>query len=110
MGVDRALVRFDRHPVERIQQLSAREHAAGLAHEGRQELELRGGEVDGATCHARAHLRQVHLDVAGAQDLGAGGGAAGPAEDRAHAGHQLLRTERLDQVVVGAQLEADDAV
>ena len=39
-----------------------------------------------------------------------GRGGLGAAEDRAHAGDHLGAAERLDHVVVGAELEADDAV
>ena len=34
----------------------------------------------------------------------------GPAQDGPHPRHQLAGRERLDQVVVGAELEAEDAV
>jgi hypothetical protein len=38
------------------------------------------------------------------------GGAAGPAQQRAHPGHQLPRAVRLGQVVVGAEVEAEQQV
>ena len=47
---------------------------------------------------------------AGAQDLGADHGAARSAQHRSHPRHELLRAERLHQVVVGAELQADDPV
>jgi hypothetical protein len=110
VSVDRALVRFDRDAVQCIQQLPAREDAPRLSDERRQELELGGREVDGSTAHAGTHLRQVDLDVAGPEDLGAGGASSRPAEHRSHARHQLFGTEGFDQVVIGAELEADDPV
>src|SRR4249920_3439599 len=46
VGVDRALVGLDRHAVHGIEELGPREDAAGFARQGRQELELGGGELD----------------------------------------------------------------
>ena len=50
---------------------AAREHPAGLTRQRRQQLELGGGEIDGAVADARLHPRLVERDVAGADDVAA---------------------------------------
>ena len=53
----------------------------------------------------------VNHQVAKVQHLeGRLGLGVGAAQQGAHAGHELTRREGLDEVVVGAQLQADDAV
>ena len=46
MGIDRALVRLERDAVDGVEQLAAREDAAGLPGQREQQLELGRGEVD----------------------------------------------------------------
>ena len=53
---------------------------------------------------------QVDLDVAEGHHFLGRRALPGAAEDGPHPRHQLPGRERLDQVVVGAQLEAEDAV
>ena len=52
----------------------------------------------------------IERDRAVGERLGRRRGAVRPPQQRAHARHQLVRAERLREVVVGAQLEADDAL
>src|SRR4029079_9829275 len=48
VGVDRPLVRLERDPVDGVEQLGAGEDPAGLGGERREELELRGRQLDRA--------------------------------------------------------------
>src|SRR5438093_227175 len=95
----------------RVQQLLAAEDAPGRAGQDREQLELLGGEVHRVAFHADLEAVAVDLELADLHVrllLGvAGTGAAG---DRADAGEQLARRERLGHVVVGAHLEAEDLV
>ena len=75
-----------------------------------EELELEAGELDRGA--AAQHHGAAEVGVHGAEDHGVGArrGGAGAAEQRLDARQQLAHVERLGQVVVGAELEADDAV
>ena len=108
--VDRPLVRLQAEAVDRVEQLPAREHAPGLAREGGEELELGRRQGDGPATHGDPMPPQVELEVADDEPLGRSGGVLGPAEDGPDAGDELLRAERLDHVVVGAELEAGHPV
>ena len=111
MGVDRPLVGLEGDAVDRVQELAAGEHPARLADHGRQELELGRGELDRPAADRDPHAGQVDLDVGDPQHLGAAGsGRLGPPQHGPDPGHELLGAERLDHVVVGAQLQADDPV
>src|SRR5207244_5392114 len=59
VGVDRALVRLERHAAHRIQQLRAREHAARLPRQGREPLKLGRGQITPPAAHARLHPRHA---------------------------------------------------
>ena len=55
--------------------------------------------------------RHVDGELAELQHLALGLGVGMHAtQKRAHAGNKLARAKRLDQIVVGTQLQADDAV
>ena len=73
-----------------------------------QQVELFGRRRDQLVGTADLARRQVHHDVGIAQ------GAASPwcpaPEQRPHPSEELLVSERLDQVVVGALVESSDAV
>ncbi len=109
VGVDRALVRLEGDAVDLVQQLRAREDPPGLAGHGRQERELGGGQLHRLVASGDAHARHVQAQVPSPKEL-ALSRTGMPAQDRAHAGHQLARAERLRDVVVRAELEADDPV
>ena len=78
-----------------------------------QELELRGGQVDALGAALDAPSLQVDDQVL-VPDLAATGRvrevAVGAPQERLDAAHQLPQPERLGQVVVRTQLQADDLV
>src|SRR5438270_9454825 len=108
--VDRAFVRLECDAVHRVEELRPREHAARLAGERRDELELGGGELDVAVPDPHAHARYIERNVASADDVTALRGTLRPPEHRPHPGDELLRRERLRDVVVRAELQADELV
>src|ERR671921_1422290 len=90
-----------------VEQLLARDHEALVAHQVLEQLELALRELDLALA-ARDLVRvRVEHQVRHAQGRHAARGAA--PQQRAHAGEQLLALERLDQVVVGADVQSLDA-
>ena len=96
------------HSAERI---AWRENALpGMPREVQQDAVLGGGEVQRLPEQLHLPRERVDLEVA---DLDAGllgGPAFDAAQDRLDAAHELARGERLGDVVVGAELEAEDAV
>jgi hypothetical protein len=97
-------------------QLVTLDDRAGRLEEHLQQGELDGGQLDRLAGAADQATAEVHLDVVHAEpgqraivvvgrrlDLG-------PAQDRTNAGYQLARVEGLREVVVGAELEPDDAI
>src|SRR6185437_11971484 len=90
-----------------IEQPLPRDHDALVAHQVLEQLELALGQVD----RALAAHDLVRVDVQGQVSNAKWGRAAwrSAAQQRAHAREQLLALERLDQVVVGAGVEALDA-
>src|SRR3954452_6979249 len=87
-----------------IEQLLAGDHQALVAHQVLEQLELALREVD-LTAVARNLVRvRVEREIADAQ-RGHAARRAAP-EQRAHACEQLLAFERLDEVVVGADVQA----
>ena len=95
--------------MEGIEQLGSRVDAARLRSQNDEQLELRGGEID---CIGTAHdgpLYKVDLDVRGTDDVGSHL-AAGTPQYRLDPRNELPRAERLDHIVVGAQLQTDDSV
>ena len=90
----------------------AREDTAGRAHQHFQDIELEGGDLDRFAVGenlARARDRCA-TPFTSRRASGFRRTRFQPAQNRANAGGQLSRVERLGQVVVGAELQADDAV
>src|ERR671935_92142 len=87
-----------------VEQLLARDHQALVAHQVLEQLELALGELDRAL--ATVHLVRVGVEaeIADAERRHAAGRP--PAQQRPQSREQLLALERLDQVVVGADVEA----
>src|SRR5580765_4515174 len=107
---DRARVELRGVPPHARHELVAREHAARVAREEPEEVELLGGQPDRRAGPRRLARLAFETDVAEGE-LGGGrsGGRAAP-EDGADARGELSRRERLRDVVVGAELEPDDPV
>ena len=93
-----------------VQDLRLAQHPAGVGEQVAQQPELGGRELHelAGAPHLAALLVQLQVLV----DQAPPGVllAAGAAQHRAHAGHQLLEAERLDHVVVGPDREAAHAV
>src|SRR5664280_939487 len=114
VDVDRLLVLVERLVVpQELQQLAPRVDAPGAGGEMPQDLELGRREVDLAACALDAPALQVDEEVVVAQDApapGIGEVAVGAPEQRLDPAHQLAQAERLGEVVVRPELEADDLV
>src|SRR5438093_6754379 len=67
--VDGALVRLDGDAVDRVEQLGPGEHAAGLADQRGEEVELRRCEVDRPAFDRHTHPEDVDLHAGRAKDL-----------------------------------------
>jgi hypothetical protein len=111
--VDRTAERIALPPLGEVEKLIARQHAAGPVEEDAEKFELPGGQ-----CH---FLALWVVKPAGRGVGGEPGETEHPvgrrlrrfpatAEDGADAGYQLTRVERLRQIVVGADFQADDPV
>ena len=86
-------------------------HASLVLGEGGEQLELFPGEVPGLAAHDDLVAVLVDADLAEVQHIGRPGRLRvflGPAESRVDPGDELIGPEGLDEVVVGADLEADD--
>jgi hypothetical protein len=84
---------------------------AGGAQQMFEQAELNGGEFHHAAVAAHRVRAEVHLQIADAEparlfalDL------MGAAQDSANARDELARVKRFGQVIVGPDLQADDAV
>src|SRR3954447_10897227 len=86
-----------------VEQLLARDHQALVAHQVLEQLELALGELDAALPAGDLVRVGVEHQVADAQRRHPARRAA--AQQRAHAREQLLALERLDEVVVGPDVE-----
>ena len=111
MGVDGALIALEVVAQDLLHELHARIDAARITGKRGQELEFGGGEVDLLAFDEHLVAGDVDHEVAEVQHLElALHLSVGTAEQGADTGDELARRERLDQVVVSAELEADDAV
>src|SRR5213593_182235 len=94
-----------------LEELGAGERDAGTRGHHSQQVELLARELHRVSLLAYLPAGAVDLQVAVAKDGGRGGrGWAGPPEDGTGPGHDLARREGLRDVVIGAELQADDAV
>ena len=92
------------------QQQIARQHAAAMLHQVLQQQEFLGGELDLVAVDLHDMAVDVHRQHAVGQAAVGRRGAMRAAQQRADAGHHFVRAERLGDVVVGAELEPDDAI
>jgi hypothetical protein len=90
-------------------QVLAADDAAGVARELGEQVELLAAELDLLPADADPARGQVDVEVVH-RDRRRLLGPGGPAQHGADARDHLRGAERLDDVVVGAELEADDAV
>src|SRR6185312_15235071 len=84
--------------------------AAGTLHERGEEVELLAAQLDLRPVEGHTPRREIELQSLHARDTLTGGRAASAPQHRADARDHLGAAEWLDHVVVGAELEADDAV
>src|SRR4051794_10388149 len=86
---------------------------AGAAHEQREQVELLAGRLDRCAGPRHGPRGRVEADVADLDRrvlVGRRGRRGGATQHGADAGRDLAGAERLDDVVVGAELEPDHAV
>ncbi len=108
MDVDRALVDFRRQAPHAVEQLRAREDAAGLAIRYSSSRNSVGPRW---TSRPPRCTRQFSRSSSRSPAVSASRrGRAGAAQQRAHARHQLRHGERLDDVIVGAGRQAAHAL
>ena len=113
MDIDGAAVAVVLEAPDLIQQLIAGEYAVGVAGQVEQELQLLGRGIHDLAIHLE--LVAGHIDgeliVADLLDLTFGGaGGAAAAQHGLDAGHDLLGIEGLDNIVIGAQLQAQHLI
>ncbi len=93
-----------------VHQLVAREHVAGVRGEEEEEVELLRREPERAAVELDLARAGVEREVVEREPLHGDRRESRAAQDGADARRELARRERLGDVVVGAELEADDAV
>jgi hypothetical protein len=108
--VDGARVQLHLVAAQLVQDVVAAEHLARFARQHQQQLELRSGQVHRCALTLHAAGGRVDREPLEVQPCLGAVRAAGAAQHRLQARHQLARLERLGQVVVGTQLQPDDAV
>jgi len=94
-------------PPDGVEQLIAAEHDPRPAHEELEKTELGGRERNRLAAHPHRETAAIHLEPAGLEHAGRPG--LSPELDL-DARDQLPDKERLDDVIVRAELEADDPV
>ena len=95
-----------------VHQVLAGDDLAGVADELGEQVELLAGELELLVVEGGPAGGEVDVEAADGDRLLRRGRLGGlhAAQDGAHAGDHLGPAERLDDVVVGAELEPDDAV
>src|SRR5712664_601087 len=92
----------------RFRQLRVCDETAAVAHERRQDAEFDPRQPERPPSPLGDALTQVKRDVTDHEPRAAVASMA--PDDRFHASHQLLQSERLPDIIIGAQLQARDAV
>ncbi len=87
----------------------ARQYLAMAAHQQLQQAELLGRQVYAPAIAGHPAAQQIQLQIGHAQCAAFAAGMAA-AQDDAHPGQQLGKRERLDEIVVGPQLQALDPI
>ncbi len=108
--VDGTLVRFECDAVDRVEELGPGEHATGLPSHGGEKLELGRRELGPPAGDGHAHAGQIELHVANPDQLGRGARHLRAPQHGTNAGDELLGAERLGDVVVSPEFQADELV
>jgi len=116
VAIDSPLVPLERVTLSRVEQLQAAEDPPGLRGKCRQDLKLRGGKRE----HVRATSNLVAIEIdrqvavlqqpPGSHCWDAGVSFSAATEHGVDARDELFRIKRLDDVIVGPQLQPDDPV
>ena len=110
MHVDAAVEGVQRVALEGVHDLVARQHAARGARQHYQQVELVRREVARLAGQPRLAGGQINDQTTKLELVLGRGLGRRAAQQSLEPGQQLARLERLGQVVVGADLQADDAV
>ena len=111
MDVDRSLVAVPVGAPDAVEQLLAAEREAAVLGEELQQVELARRQRNDTAGDSSLAKSGVDIDVADGDDVVVRTpDAIGPAQDRLDPGNDLPGRERLGDVVVGAQLEAEHAI
>src|SRR5579875_1037912 len=85
-----------------------REHLAGMPHKEGEEFVLLGCQLDDPIPAHRFPARRIKLEIAKGEN--GAGRAVAAAKERTDAGGQLFKGKRLDQVIIGAGIQASDPI
>src|SRR5215217_3627213 len=90
-----------------LQDLVPGDDAAAVEREGVKETELRRSQLGAPSVHVRLHVERVDPQLGDLDRIAAVLvlDTDSPPGGRAHPGHELLHGKRLDEIVVGADLE-----
>ena len=92
-----------------IEELIAGEYAPGVANKPIKQAKLGGSGGNAGTTNTQDHGSAVDFEVADAGDT-RNQGRIEAAENGFHPSYQLSRTERLGDVVIGAEFQAENAI
>ena len=110
VDVHRAGLAREIGPPDVLEQRVARQHHARIAGERDQEIELAGSQVEPPVVHRGLPAPRIDAEAADLDGASAAGRRVGPAQDRLDPRHEGSRVERLRDVVVRPELQADDRV
>jgi hypothetical protein len=99
----------ERVPPDLLEQLAPIEDLPGVLHQECEQVELQRRQVDQTVSDRDRSGARIEQDRADLDRLAVAPWSGSP-EDRAHPRQELARRERLDDVVVGAELQARDPV
>src|SRR5262249_36602104 len=106
--IDGAVVCLGVDAAHRLHDAVARQHASAVSYEKTEELELGGREEKRAPFQRSGASHPVQLQWTDAHDVLLL--VCAPTQDGLHPGDELARLKRLRQIVIRAELEANDAI